>query len=403
LHVDPYHGCVHGCVYCYATGRSHHACDAGGKVSVVKPADMLKALGSSAGNEGEAIQHGMVLRLGVMGDPLQPLERVHRSTMAVLRWAERREHPVSLCSKGAPLLREYASLLARCHVQVSFSTLDADEASRLEPKAPAPAERLAAVEAVARAGGWVTARLAPFIPWLRSMREPDAVCRPFAAAGARHLLVEHLDPPDGKWDAISAAVGLPLRPFYSSKLGGAGHMPASGRLGALLAFREAALAAGMTFGCGDADMRLLNRSICCCGVDLALGRAVVNESLAYRIADAVRNDGECDKPEPAWLPSKVVNVKGPTIRRLARDCTPSGLWDAAWKWREFSQYGVRAGHDGCRVDWSAPRIGEVLRGCQALAHRFRGRPGQDDLPGDDAGRPLQDDAGSGAGGSDVNP
>ena len=169
--VNPYRGCEHGCVYCYA--RPSHA-----------------YLGHSPGLDFETKLHfkpdvagllerelrrpGYVARpiaLGSNTDPYQPVERTLRLTRAVLEVLDRFNHPVTIVTKSAGVLRDLDILqpMARrglVRVYLSITTLDPDLARRMEPRAPSPARRLAAIAALTRAGVPAGVMAAPMIPAL---------------------------------------------------------------------------------------------------------------------------------------------------------------------------------------------------------------------------------------------
>jgi DNA repair photolyase len=186
--VNPYRGCEHGCVYCYA--RPSHAylgyspgLDFETKLTF-KPevAELL---------ERELRKPGYVARpmaLGSNTDPYQPVERTLQLTRAVLLVLERFGHPLSIVTKSAGVLRDLdilQRLAARNLVRVwlSVTTLDPALARRMEPRAPTPARRLAAVAALAQAGVPAGVLAAPMIPGLNDA-ELERILEAAAKAGA---------------------------------------------------------------------------------------------------------------------------------------------------------------------------------------------------------------------------
>jgi DNA repair photolyase len=188
--VNPYRGCEHGCVYCYA--RPTHAylgyspgLDFETKLTF-KPevAELL---------EKELRKPGYIprtLALGSNTDPYQPVERTLRLTRSVLQVLDRFNHPVSIVTKSAGVLRDLDILsgmakrrLAR--VYVSVTTLDAGLARRMEPRAATPTRRLQAMTELTRAGVPVGVMCAPVIPGLNDA-EIEAIVQTAARAGARH-------------------------------------------------------------------------------------------------------------------------------------------------------------------------------------------------------------------------
>jgi DNA repair photolyase len=187
--VNPYRGCEHGCIYCYA--RPTHAylgyspgLDFETKL-VFKP-EIATLL------ERELKKPGYVprtLALGSNTDPYQPVERTLGLTRAVLEVLERYGHPVSIVTKSAGVLRDLdilKRLAARnlVRVHLSVTTLDAALARVMEPRAATPSRRLAAVSALAREGVPVSVLAAPMIPGLNDA-ELESIIEAAAKAGAR--------------------------------------------------------------------------------------------------------------------------------------------------------------------------------------------------------------------------
>jgi DNA repair photolyase len=189
--VNPYRGCEHGCVYCYA--RPTHAylgyspgLDFETKL-IFKP-DVGELL------EKELRKPGYVARpmaLGSNTDPYQPVERTMKLTRTVLEVLERFNHPVSIVTKSAGVLRDLDILatMARrklARVYVSVTTLDPVLARRMEPRAASPARRLAAVAELTRAGVPAGVMTSPMIPGLNDA-ELEKLVEAAARAGARDV------------------------------------------------------------------------------------------------------------------------------------------------------------------------------------------------------------------------
>ena len=188
--VNPYRGCEHGCVYCYA--RPTHAylgyspgLDFETKL-VFKP-DVGALLERELRRPGYACKP---IALGSNTDPYQPVERTLKLTRAVLEVLERYGHPVSIVTKSAGVLRDMdilQRLAARGLVRVylSVTTLDAALARRMEPRAATPERRLAAISALSQAGVPAAVLAAPMIPGLNDA-ELERILERAARAGARH-------------------------------------------------------------------------------------------------------------------------------------------------------------------------------------------------------------------------
>lgn len=187
--INPYRGCEHGCTYCFA--RPTHAfqglspgLDFETKL-FAKPnaATLLEKELAAPGYEPKTIA------IGTNTDPYQPIERTERITRGVLEVLARTNHPVGIVTKSALVLRDLDLLKPMAEkglvkVALSVTTLDPDLARRLEPRASAPARRLAAIEALAAAGIPTSVLVAPIIPAINDA-EIETILTRAAALGAR--------------------------------------------------------------------------------------------------------------------------------------------------------------------------------------------------------------------------
>ena len=186
--INPYKGCEHGCVYCYAR-PTHAFLDLSPGVDFetrifykTNPAERLR----------EALDHPgyrcRPLAMGTNTDPYQPGEKRHAVTRQVLETLLDYRHPVTITTKGAlvlrdlPLLKELAALRL-VSVAVSITTLDNALKTKLEPRTASPAARLKAVRELAAAGVPVGTMVAPVIPVINDGEIERIVARA-AEAGA---------------------------------------------------------------------------------------------------------------------------------------------------------------------------------------------------------------------------
>ena len=187
--LNPYRGCEHGCVYCYA--RPSHAylgyspgLDFETRLTF-KP-EIARLL------ERELRRPGYVAReitLGSNTDPYQPVDRTLALTRQVLEVLDRFNHPVSIVTKGGGIVRDLdilASMAERGLVRawVSVTTLDAELARRMEPRAATSDRRLHTIGRLAEAGIPTGVLAAPMIPGLNDC-ELERILAAGAAAGAR--------------------------------------------------------------------------------------------------------------------------------------------------------------------------------------------------------------------------
>jgi DNA repair photolyase len=187
--INPYRGCEHGCIYCYA--RPSHAyldlspgLDFERRLRIkVNAARLLEEELASPRYRCEPIT------LGANTDPYQPVEATHAITRQLLEVCDRHGQPVSIITKSALVLRDrdiLRRLAARrlCHVMVSVTTLDDGLKRRLEPRTASGAARLRAVRALAGDGIPVGVFVAPVIPMINDA-EIESILAASAAAGAR--------------------------------------------------------------------------------------------------------------------------------------------------------------------------------------------------------------------------
>lgn len=194
--INPYRGCEHGCIYCYA--RPSHAywdmspgLDFESKI-VVKPnaAQLLRKAFDDPRYECKPVN------IGANTDPYQPLEASLGITRSILDVLEAFRHPFSIITKSSLILRDLDILKAMagrnlCSVAVSVTTLDNDLKRILEPRAAAPASRLRTIRTLSEAGIHVTLLVAPVIPMLNDgeLEEILAEGRRAGAMAASYIFV----------------------------------------------------------------------------------------------------------------------------------------------------------------------------------------------------------------------
>lgn len=186
--INPYRGCAHGCIYCYA--RPFHeqlgfSCGLDFETKIVAKFDapaMLRKELDKPSWKGECI--------GMSGvtDCYQPLEKKLRITRGCLEVMTACRQPVSLVTKSSLILRDL-DLLAELakfnavYVAISLTSLDNKMASKLEPRACSPARRIEAIRQLSEAGVPVTAMVAPIVPGLTDEQVPR-ILQAAADAGA---------------------------------------------------------------------------------------------------------------------------------------------------------------------------------------------------------------------------
>jgi DNA repair photolyase len=186
--INPYRGCEHGCIYCFA--RPTHAylgfspgLDFESRI-LMKP-DAARLLRKELSKKN---YHCAPLALGTNTDPYQPLERQHRLMRQILEVLAETHHPVSIVTKSSLIEPDFDLLTAMAEqdlvsVYLSITTLDRNMARTLEPRAAAPQRRLETVAKLHAAGIPVGVMVAPIIPALND-HEMENIVKAAHAAGA---------------------------------------------------------------------------------------------------------------------------------------------------------------------------------------------------------------------------
>lgn len=187
--INPYRGCEHGCVYCYARPSHTYLGHSAGLDFETK----LYAKSNAAAlleRELASLQYQpQTIALGANTDPYQPIERDRRITRSILQVLSDARHPVGIVTKSALVTRDIDILAPMAadglaKVAISITSLDRQIARAMEPRAVTPVKRLAAVRQLADAGIPVTVMVAPIIPGLTD-NEIEAILEAARDAGAR--------------------------------------------------------------------------------------------------------------------------------------------------------------------------------------------------------------------------
>lgn len=187
--VNPYRGCEHGCVYCYA--RPTHAY-LGLSPGLDFETRLFAKPDAAALLEKELMRPGYeprTLAIGTNTDPYQPIERQYRIMRSVLEVLARTGHPVSIVTKSALVARDIDILAPMARrglacVALSVTTLDPRLARAMEPRAAAPYRRLETMRRLSDAGIPVSMMVAPIIPAIND-GEIEAILEAGHQAGAR--------------------------------------------------------------------------------------------------------------------------------------------------------------------------------------------------------------------------
>ncbi|WP_419730854.1 PA0069 family radical SAM protein [Lichenicola sp.] len=188
--VNPYRGCEHGCVYCYARPSHSYLGYSPGldfETRLTFKPEIAQILERELRRPGYTAKP---VTLGSNTDPYQPVDRTLALTRQVLEVLERFGHPLSIVTKSAGVIRDIdilGRMAARGLVRVwlSITTLDPVLARRMEPRAATPERRLAAVTQLSAAGIPAGVLAAPMIPGLNDA-ELERILAAASTAGAAH-------------------------------------------------------------------------------------------------------------------------------------------------------------------------------------------------------------------------
>lgn len=184
--INLYRGCPHGCIYCDSRSACYGIEDFG---TVRSKADALPILRDELRRK---VRSGVV-GMGSMSDPYHPLERERKLTMHALELLDAYSFGAAIATKSDLILRDREQLaLMKEHVpvlcKITVTTMDAALAAKVEPTAPSPARRMAAVEQLSAAGICAGVLLMPVLPFLEDREEQVlAVVDAAADAGAKFV------------------------------------------------------------------------------------------------------------------------------------------------------------------------------------------------------------------------
>ncbi len=209
--INPYTGCVHGCVYCYARfmKRFTSHSEAWGTFLDAK-VNAPEVLSAELARRREPLKEEVFL--SSVTDPYQPPERKYQLTRRLLEVLLEHQVPISILTKSDLVLRDM-DLLERfecCTVGFSLAMLDGELAHRMEPRAATPAERLLALRTLRDHGIRTHAFISPCLPGLTDLDQiVEAV-----SGSVDEIGVEAINPHGGNWQGVERV----LRQHYPERL-----------------------------------------------------------------------------------------------------------------------------------------------------------------------------------------
>jgi DNA repair photolyase len=186
--INPYRGCEHGCIYCFARPTHAYMGLSAGldfETKLFAKPDAAKLLERELAKASYKVR---VIAIGTNTDPYQPIEKEWRIMRGILEVLNKANHPVAIVTKSAMILRDLDILqeMARknlVRVGISVTTLDRKLARTMEPRAATPPRRLETIHALSEAGIQTAVMAAPLIPALND-HELERILESAKAAGA---------------------------------------------------------------------------------------------------------------------------------------------------------------------------------------------------------------------------
>ncbi|MFW8603165.1 PA0069 family radical SAM protein [Rhizobium beringeri] len=186
--INPYRGCEHGCIYCFARPTHAYMGLSAGldfETKLFAKPDAAKLLERELAKPGYKVR---VIAIGTNTDPYQPIEKEWRIMRGILEVLNKANHPVSIVTKSGMILRDLDILQEMAaknlvRVGISVTTLDRKLARTMEPRAATPSRRLETIHTLAEAGIQTAVMAAPLIPALND-HELERILESAKAAGA---------------------------------------------------------------------------------------------------------------------------------------------------------------------------------------------------------------------------
>lgn len=331
--------CTLNCHYCFAAARGGRRSSTKQIVNIDQFRRKIDSLeDSSINNHGittEMMHHNVPVHLGGMSDPFQN-SKTASVTRQVLKELDRINYPIVLSTKNTQQLIKDENLevlkkLKHLVIQISFTTLDAHYAKKIEPNSPIPQDRLNETKILNSEGFYLIARLQPIIiPWkLNIINELIPALSDF---GYKHIILEHLKLPvernkariddflkDIRWDAYK---------FYNeigaSLVGREWILPASWRWDNLQGFIQAIHQSNISCGVADYGLTHLGDTKCCCGIDNVTGFSNwFKGNLSNIISSSSQREFKKNELHEFWYPKS-------SIRRILNsNCRKANAYNIA--------------------------------------------------------------------------
>ncbi len=186
--INPYRGCEHGCIYCFARPTHAYLGYSPGldfETRLIARPKAPELLGKELARKSYRVAP---IAIGTNTDPYQPIEKKYRVMRGILQVLWEHRHPVTITTKGTLIERDI-DLLAQMarenlvHVAISITSLDATVSRKMEPRVPGPKRRLQIIQNLSDAGIPVRVGVAPVVPALTD-HELERILHASKEAGA---------------------------------------------------------------------------------------------------------------------------------------------------------------------------------------------------------------------------
>lgn len=242
LSLNPYTGCSHGCLYCYASSYIPRFWDCRPK------SDLIQRLKRDASR----VRQGTLVSASNSSDPYPPAEKELCLTRGCIEILKERGLRLQIVTKSDIVARDVDLLCEmRSMVAITLTTLEDDLAAVLEPGAPRPSKRLEAMRLLAENGIPVSARVDPIIPGINS-GEIEDLASAAARAGARHITASTYKARSDNLKRLCKSFPEETRVLskqfkMGDRVGGTSYLPESLRIEILKLARAASIENEMTF------------------------------------------------------------------------------------------------------------------------------------------------------------
>lgn len=256
LTLNPYTGCDHGCLYCYASSYIRNFSNCRPKKDLTEKLTL----------EAKRLK-GEIVSMSNSSDPYPNMEAERGLTRACLEILSHNDCKIQIVTKSTVVSRD-ADLLRKVPSMVTLTiTTDDDNVARIiEPHVPSPSERMKAAEQLVLKGLPVTVRIDPLIPFVNDY--PERLIKELASIGIKHITSSTYKVRSDNWKRFSGAmpqIAEKLRTLYFEKGGRIGdyfYLPRDLRIGLMKNVRAFADANGVKFGTCREGTSHLNTATC---------------------------------------------------------------------------------------------------------------------------------------------